>query len=66
MHYVIADPTKFIKHKFGITFPDALLVKFISVPLSMKNSASTFHVSDAQECTTWLAEPTGWKNTSSA
>jgi hypothetical protein len=31
---------------------------------SMKNSASKFLAPDAPECTTYLADPTGCKNTS--
>jgi hypothetical protein len=41
MRYVTRKPHRMQKHKFGITSPELLFVKSVSVPPSMKNSTST-------------------------
>jgi hypothetical protein len=43
MHYVTSRSHRMQKHMFGVTCPNALLVKSILEPPSMKNSASTCH-----------------------
>jgi hypothetical protein len=54
------------KHKFGVMCPGVLFVDPALVPPKPENNAPTFHTTKAQEHTTRPADPTGYKNTSSA
>jgi hypothetical protein len=66
--YVIEDrqiPSD-AKTKVHRNVSHALFMETAPAHPSMKYSAWTFHASDAPDCTTWLTDLTGCKNTSSA
>jgi hypothetical protein len=65
MHYVTHRSHWVQKHKFGVTCPGAFFMESIPIAPSMKNSVSTFRVTDGPKCTMWPSDHTGWKNTSS-
>jgi ribosomal protein S27E len=51
MHYMTRKSHRMQKHMFDVTCPGALFLQTVLSHTSTKNSASTFHASDAPECT---------------